>query len=275
MTKSTLDNKRIFAYKIRAAISNVIFRYDLLTGNYQKSTTILCYHSFSRSKFRYSVDPQTFERQILKLSKYAEFIKLDDIHASSLVKRKKSKIILTIDDGYQSVKNILPITRKYNIPVTLFVLSNPSKANRYELETRENLLTIDDINLLRDEGWQIGCHSATHPNLTTLNDTQLEEEIIHSKLELGGKLGCEITSFAYPKGQYDTNIMRYIKKAKFKYAYTINSDIVTNKSNPLLMPRTIIDATHQISELPGILSPTWIKLRKHTNKYRLWERYMS
>ncbi len=252
-----------------------MFRYDLITGSYQKSTTILCYHSFTKSKFRYSVDPQTFERQILKLSKYAEFIKLSDINANTSVNRKKSRLILTIDDGYQSVKNILPITQKYNIPVTLFVLSNPSKANRQELETSEKLMSIDDINMLHSQGWEIGCHSATHPNLTTLSNKQQEREIINAKLELEDKLGYEVTSFAYPKGQYNGEVIEIVKNAKFTTAYTINSDIITYKSSHLLIPRTIIDATHHINELPGILSPTWIKLRKYTNKYRLWERYMS
>jgi peptidoglycan/xylan/chitin deacetylase (PgdA/CDA1 family) len=182
---------------------------------------------------------------------------------------------LTIDDGYKSVFDILPITKKYKIPVILFILADSKKANREELETDEELLSWDDIKLLQNEGWEIGCHSSTHPKFPALSKMQIEEEIISSKKIIEKRLGNKISFFAYPKGAFSNRIKQFVKLAGYKYAFSVLPGRITKKTDLYSIPRTIIDQTHSWYDFPALYSKSWLIFRRITQSLKLWERFLT
>lgn len=267
------------AFLIRLLFSKIFFFLDRLFFQYQKSFVVLCYHSFAKSKNRYAVDLRQFELQIKKITKFAKFISVEDMSLTEQKLYKKfntnAKVLLTIDDGLESVMDILPITKKYNIPVLLFVLADSENANRSELETEENFLSWQQIKLLENNGWTIGCHSATHADFSILAESELKNEIVISKKMLESKIGHRVDHFAYPKGFYNDKIVNAAKKAGYKYGFTIEAGTFFDKKNDLEVPRTIIDSSHKINEVPEITTPLWLKFRNSTNRFKLWERFMK
>lgn len=245
----------------------------LLHLNHNKVVSI-CYHSFSGRKNRYSISVKEFERQIVKLKKTSDFISIDELDEiiKSPDKSSRLKILLTIDDGYKSVLKIRKIISKHNIPVLLFVISDTKKINRVELDTNEKLLSFSEINKLSNSGWFIGSHSATHSNFKLLNDFESKYEIEKSKREISNKINKQVTSFAFPKGNFTKEQVRFVKKYGYKYGFSILPGFINSQNvKSFIIPRTIIDSTHSIEELPGILSSTWFLVRKMTNKFRLWD----
>jgi peptidoglycan/xylan/chitin deacetylase (PgdA/CDA1 family) len=65
---------------------------------------------------------------------------------------------------------------------------------------RNSHLTADQIRALRDAGWEIMSHTASHPHLTSLNAGQIEEELSRSKTALES-LGVTVRNIVYPYNQ--------------------------------------------------------------------------
>jgi peptidoglycan/xylan/chitin deacetylase (PgdA/CDA1 family) len=63
--------------------------------------------------------------------------------------------------------------------------------------SRPGYLAADQIIGLKDAGWEIMAHTASHPNLRSLSSDQVEAELSRSKTALEG-LGLDIKNMVYP-----------------------------------------------------------------------------
>lgn len=265
-----MGNKREYFFLARTYIYNLLY---FLTGAYSKNVvSVLCYHSISNSPNRFSVSKRAFESEIKKISTHSIFISPDKIMEGN---SRKHAVVITFDDGYKDLLEVIPLVKKYNIHPIAFILSHPEKANRKELGNTNTFLTTDEIKRLYREGFQIGSHSATHTNLTTLSNEQLEFEIIQSKKTLEKKLGIPVKYFAYPKGYYNAKVIAVVKKAGYTAAFSIDPGCISSESDRWTLPRTIIDKTHTLSEFPAVYYPSAFWIRKMTNRFNLWERFLT
>lgn len=120
-------------------------------------------------------------------------------------------VIISFDDGWKNtVETALPLVQKYNMAGTLFV---PTKLVGMGNGSR---MTWEDIEKLRDSGWEIGSHTLWHPYLS--KSLKARAEIFDSKKILEEKLGIEITTFAYPFGDSNGKIEALVKEAGYKTA---------------------------------------------------------
>ncbi len=114
-----------------------------------------------------------------------------------------SFISFTFDDGYVSVYDVAyPILDQYGYTGTAFVITNFIGSPGHM--SQEQLLA------LQSDGWEIGSHTNTHPDLTTLDTSNKTTEILGSKHTLSLK-GFDIYSFASPYGKYDGETLNIIK----------------------------------------------------------------
>ena len=78
------------------------------------------------------------------------------------------------------------------------------------------MMTKAQISQAAGEGHEIGAHSVTHPDLTTVSDTQLKSEVVDSKATLEAIAGVgTVTDFAYPYGTYDARVIAALKAAGY------------------------------------------------------------
>lgn len=281
-TKSTLSEdehfKERYTFRLKRIIMWALYKIGYLVGFNKKTVSILCYHNISDGEERYTISPTKFRQQIERILFYADFISLDE--AVELVKYQKKvirpQVVLTFDDGYRGVLNALDVTKKYKIPVAVFVLSRPRFANRLELDNNSPLLSQAELRMLHDkEGWIVGCHSSTHPDLTKLSKKKLYEEVINSKRILEKCLKSNVSYFAYPKGKYNSEIIELVRGAGYKAAFSIQPGSLTWASSRWLLPRTVIESTHHLSEFPAVFSPTSFLVRKLTDRFRIWDRFLN
>lgn len=122
---------------------------------------------------------------------------------------QKTIITTSWDDGHPLDFKLGKILKENNIPGTFYIPMNmPGK----------ELMSQDDMKLL-SKTFEIGGHTITHPTLTELSYEDVENEVSNGKNHLEKIVG-EIFSFAYPRGQYNSQIMDIVKKSGFDGART-------------------------------------------------------
>jgi len=125
----------------------------------------------------------------------------------------KIYVALTFDDGYIYHYAVAQLLNRLGIKATFFIITHLKK---FEGKT---LLTLrpELIGEIVKYGHEIGSHTKTHPNLTTIPLYKVEEEARESKRLLEDLTGKEIINFAYPYGAYNTNTIRVISRY-YEYA---------------------------------------------------------
>lgn len=125
------------------------------------------------------------------------------IEANS-VKREKL-VVLTFDDGYRDFCiHAFPTLSRYGFNATVFLPT----AYIGETSRRFNgadCLTWAQVRELCRAGVHFGSHTVTHPQLRTLKEEALRDEVRGSKETIEEKLGCPVKSFAYPFAHPETD----------------------------------------------------------------------
>lgn len=260
-----------WAFQLRRAILPFLYKVGYFFGINTDAVTVLCYHSLSDHHDRFAVSVDMFEKEMEKIAAYATFISLDDaVDVFMGVKKLKlPAVAITIDDGYGDAEAILSLTKRLGIPVTYFVLSALEKKGKMN---DIPLANWESVRRLRAAGWTIGCHSATHPNFHAISDEQLFAEIVIAKEKIEEELGEPIRYFAYPGGRFSERSIALVQQAGFQAAFSIlEGSINEGRAKRFLLPRTIIDQTHQLSEFPAVHSQTTYFLRRLINPLGLWK----
>jgi len=88
---------------------------------------------------------------------------------------------------------------------------------------------------------EIGAHTATHPALPVLSEAAQREEIRQSKLQLEHLLGCAVTGFAYPYGQYTADTAALVRQEGFSSACSTQSGLLSQQSDLFRLPRVRVE----------------------------------
>ncbi|HEX5456696.1 MAG TPA: polysaccharide deacetylase family protein [Candidatus Saccharimonadales bacterium] len=118
---------------------------------------------------------------------------------------KEPLISVTFDDGWESVYTVAaPLLQKYGIHTTQYIISSTYK--------QKNYLSQSQIDSLLASGHEIGCHTVTHPDLTSLSDSDLWQELNGCKTTLEKEYHIVPLDFASPYGRFNKRTISEIKK---------------------------------------------------------------
>ena len=214
---------------------------------------ILCYHHLGSSSWNFSITKSEFSKQISYLAKNFTIVPL-----SEMMKTKnttgKPRVAITFDDGYQSVYRIARrILEKFDIKPTVFVIGNPREVDRHALGNHEPIMNLRQIKALHSAGWEIGFHTQTHPDTSTLTQAEIETQVITGKREMETKLGFEIPYFSYPKGIANPVIKKAVSQAGYWYAFTVSGGQV-NQNDKLAVSRITVSKDLNVRNFPALLS---------------------
>lgn len=187
-----------------------------------QSIRVFCFHQVSQT-----FDPTTmwecdwtqidqFKCNILRLKEKYEFITLMD--ATDKLKhdifRRKKYAVLTADDGWASLMNIIPWLVEQKIPITLFV--NPAYLLGEEIREKgmDKLLTeseLRDIYVTNLPYISIASHGWNHQLTIEQSAQEFASNVKKSKRYLSNIEG-NIPYFAYPSGKRKTGQDEFLKK---------------------------------------------------------------
>jgi peptidoglycan/xylan/chitin deacetylase (PgdA/CDA1 family) len=169
---------------------------------------ILMYHSISASTeershpyYRTVTTPDVFALHMKQLREdgYCGMSVSDALSSLEADRHPSGRpVAITFDDGYDNFySEAFPILRKYGFSATMYL------PTAYIGETPRTFkgiecLTWGQVRKLQTAGIEFGSHTATHPQLKSLAEKDVEREVRTSKNRIEQELGCQVKSFAYP-----------------------------------------------------------------------------
>ena len=218
---------------------------------------ILMYHGTipgnRKQNFLYAIDSARFcgQLDLLKQSGWHTACIRDLKNANQLPPKT---VIITFDDGFANNYEgaFLPLTKR-GMKATWFIVSNCVGSTSTWLDPADrntNMLTAEQLCEMDAEGMEIGSHTITHPDLTTLSEFAFEQEIRQSKIELENIIQAPVWSFAFPYGRYHNKIIDCVKNSGYRFACSVRPGFYSTRASDFELPRITIFA----KDSPGIFA---------------------
>jgi peptidoglycan/xylan/chitin deacetylase (PgdA/CDA1 family) len=154
---------------------------------------------------------------------------------------------ITFDDGNASdLEQALPALRERGLTATFFVVAG-------RLGT-PGFLDEDGVRALAAAGMDIGCHGMRHRPWRGLDDGELREELVEAKGILEAVLERPVTEAACPFGSYDRRVLKTLRSAGYRRAYT--SDRGTVRREGFLQARNTVGPSDSADLLQRIAAPS-------------------
>lgn len=244
----------------------------------KNKVTILVYHEMT---------PEVAEKNFLYLIKNYNIISLQDFFKAHQSKNEqllpKNALVITFDDGRKSNYQLLPLIKKHNLPVTIFLNSGIIGTNRHywfrfkqekytneelkKLPNKDRLKKLEELGFKHDKEfdapWAMSkeeilemskwvdmqSHTVFHPILPKCDDHEASFEITNCKSILEKDYGFNINALAYPNGDYCDRDIEIAKNAGFKFGLTIEKGFNTIQTDPFKLKRLDPDDTSNLDEL--------------------------
>ena len=201
---------------------------------YSKDEGILSimYHRFEENKYpSTNIRIEVFKQHlgIIKNSKF-EFYHPKDFENNFDKPKKRKKILLTIDDAFESFyEKAWPILKKDKIPFLLFVSTEPVGKNGY--------MTWSQIKEIEKSGFGvIGHHSHSHGYLIDKKYEEFVLDIEKANKIFVNKIGYIPSLFSYPFGEYSREMSEYISK-NFSISFGQHSGVIDINKERFELPR--------------------------------------
>ena len=167
--------------------------------------------------------------QLIKDLDY-DFIHPKDFENNFNIPKKQKKVLITIDDAFQSFYEVAwPFLKKNKIPFILFVSTEPVGNKGY--------MTWSQIREIESENFAvIGHHSHSHEYLIDVSNEDFINDIETANKIFNEKIGYIPNLFSYPFGEYSEFMRQYISK-KFTYAFGQHSGVIDINKEKFQLPR--------------------------------------
>ena len=135
-----------------------------------------------------------------------EFISLTEAyeHLKKDYFRCKKYAVLTFDDGYMSLKEVLPWLEAQQIPVTLFINGKYLDGKSYRETPKEQYLTHEELFALTSPLIEIGHHGWEHKSVKEMSGAELIDSM-QKNIEILSSHPRYIPFWAYTYGIHDKN----------------------------------------------------------------------
>lgn len=160
---------------------------------------ILCYHTIGQAEFGVNdVSEAQFRRHIeLALNAGFRFALASDIAKGG---GDAKTLAITFDDGMKSVlTHAAPILKDYGLPWSFFPVTDWCDVKDPWLDGK--VMTWRDVEEALKQGGELGSHSVTHPDFSTVDIARTADELGQSRETIRQRLGLAPASFAIPFGQ--------------------------------------------------------------------------
>lgn len=235
------------------------------SGIYHRSyrtLPILCYHQFTTTDspaHKLELRAKDFEAQ-LRYLRDNEYQILSFAEAAEVMRgdraMPKKGVVLTIDDGYDSVYDVAwPLLKKYKAKATLFIYSDFIGGGA--------ALTWAELKEMGDSGLiEVESHGKSHASLAPLPEdkseagykTRLAAELSASEAAFMARLGRPPAYLSYPYGNSSRIVADMLKDSGYGLAATVTRGANASFVDPFLLHRTMIYDDHQLDDFARFLS---------------------
>jgi len=171
-------------------------------------------------------------------------------------------LIFSFDDSSKYVIRCAEILERHGFKGTFYLDTDKL------LKELGHKLIVD----LYSVGHEIGSHTVTHPDLTTLDRDRVLYELKVSKDVLENILGAEIKSLAYPYGKYNRLILELAKLSGYRNARTVEPFNIKHPDDPFRLGVTFYTDPHALRQiLKAVRRLKWVKLLTNPLLLKQWD----
>ena len=214
-------------------ITSVLFVSKLFAN--ENSVAVFVYHRFGENNYpSTNIKMSQFKKHLEELTKNNYNVVSTEEIVDALINNKdlpEKTVALTIDDAFFSIyKKAWPLLKEKKLPFTIFVSTGPVKSNS------KNYMNWEQIKEMVNHGVTIGHHTKNHLHLVTKEKEKIISEIEEANNDFLKNLGYVPDIFAYPYGEYSSEI-KQITKNYFKAAFGQQSGGIYNGIDIFELPR--------------------------------------
>lgn len=207
------------------------------------SPRVLMYHmvreKIPNAKFNgLRVASSMFEQQLKFFNKNGwSFFTITELYDLAETGQLPTKsVAITFDDGYEdNFINAFPLLQKYHAKATIYLVVDRHdrdwSGKRKEKNQGAGLLLEPKLSdsqvkeMVASGLVEIGSHTLTHDNLTSLDRVEKRREIQDSRDKIRSEFGIDCEAFCYPFGLYGSEDLVLAREAGYKTATTVSSGI--------------------------------------------------
>ncbi len=152
-------------------------------------------------------------------------------------------VVITVDDGHKSVyTDMLPLIKKYRVPVTLFLYPSAISNAVYAM-------TWDQLREMRETGlFDFQSHTYWHPNFKKDRERlrpaeyeqSVEMQLKKSKMRLEKEFKMKVEMLAWPFGIWDEWLIGKAGEAGYRATFTMERHHATASDSMMALPRYLI-----------------------------------
>ena len=229
---------------------------------------ILMYHSISENPGPTNIAPDVFAGQIKALAASGlPVLRMDEMVAQRAQGTLPPRsVVITFDDGFQDFADTAwPILSAHGLPAINYLPTqflggwgafDPAGGKRA-------VMTMQSAKALCADGADMGCHTVSHADLTTLDARELAHELDHSRTVLQDGLDREIDHIAPPFGAVNRAVNAEIAK-RFQTSVTTQLRPATAGDPLTALPRIEMFYFGQARHWQGFLDGNmgYLQMRK-------------
>ena len=190
------------------------------------------YHRFDEPKYpSTNIQMDIFKKHInIITSAGYKFLNPNKLPEIFFKEKSKKKILLSIDDGYDSFyDHAWPFLKKNKIPFIIFIST--------EAIGKDGYMGWDEIKEIEKyEFVTIGNHSHSHDYLVNFTFEDFKKDIRKSIDKFKNNLGYNPIFFSYPFGEWNSDQKTYISKY-FEFAFGQHSGVIDLNKDKYELPR--------------------------------------
>jgi peptidoglycan/xylan/chitin deacetylase (PgdA/CDA1 family) len=247
----------------------------------------------------HDISPKNAEKIFGYLKKRYSLIPLQDLlgnYSAGTWNVPKKPMVITFDDGVAGNYALLPLIKKMDIPVTIFLCAGIINTKRHfwfpphhpdytffalrQMSNKRRLSVLQDIGFTPETEFEnaqalskkqieemapyvnFQSHTLFHPFLPTCTAEEAEQEIAGSKHLLEREYGLKINAFSYPNGDFSPRDCELCKKAGYACAISLVPGYNTPYTDLYTLKRVSANDTENLYELAVKASGFWALVRK-------------
>ena len=201
----------------------------------ENSIAVFVYHRFGENNYpSTNIRMPQFKKHLDELIKNNYNVVSIETIIDALQNNKnlpEKTVAITIDDAFFSIyKKAWPILKEKKLPFTIFVYTGPVNSNS------KNYMNWEQLKEMNNRGVTIGHHTKNHFHLVGKKKETIISEIEEASDDFLKNLGYVPDIFAYPYGEYSSEI-KEITKNYFKAAFGQQSGGIYNGIDIFELPR--------------------------------------
>ena len=168
-------------------------------------------------------------------------------------------VVIVEDDAHKSVySDMLPLAKKYNVPVTVFIYPSAISNAKYAM-------TWDQLRELKRSGlFDFQGHTYWHPNFKRDRkkmrpaefEKSVEMQLVKSKAKVEKELGVKVEMLAWPFGIYDDYLLKKAAEAGYRATFTIERHHAGPTDVSMKLPRYLLINADQGKAFAQVLAGT-------------------